>query len=114
MVWSELASTAHIRRELRLSSVLAPWLLFALFAAATAGLAAVAQTRSLFLMIVCGVAAAIALAALAAWVWAIDREATRAARLPTWVAWRDSDWVEFERAFWSYVEGPQDTPDRVR
>lgn len=84
---------------------LLPGLLFVMFVVAFAGVGAGAETRSLLLISVCVAAVAATLAALAAWTLVTERFAHHSAELPRDVAWHPSQWAEFERAFWSYVDG---------
>jgi hypothetical protein len=77
-----------------------------MFVAAFVGVGAAAKTRSMLLTLA-GVAAVVAtVAALVAWTWLADRSA----ELPSHVAWHPRQWAEFERAFWSYVDGSWDPP----
>ena len=76
-----------------------------MFVVAFAGVGAGAETRSLLLTLVCVAAVAATLAALAAWTLVTERFAHHSAELPRHVAWHPRQWAEFERAFWSYVDG---------
>ena len=93
-----------LMRSRRLRALL-PALLFVLFVVAFAGVGAGAGTRSLLLTLVCGATVAATLAGLAAWTSVTERFAHYSAELPRHVAWQPSQWAEFERAFWSYVDG---------
>jgi hypothetical protein len=53
------------------------------------------------------------LAALAAWTLISDRFAPHSPELPRHLAWHPRQWAEFERAFWSYVDGSWDAPPRA-
>ncbi|MGZ6635917.1 MAG: hypothetical protein ACXVHL_21860 [Solirubrobacteraceae bacterium] len=61
----------------------------------------------------CGAAVLATLAALAAWTLIAERFAQHSAQPPRHVAWHPRQWAEFERAFWSYVEGSWDPPPRA-
>ena len=80
-------------------------LLFGMFVAALVGVEAGAGTHSRLLTLACAAAIPATLAALAAWTLVSERSVHHSAELPSHVAWHPSLWAEFERAFWSYVDG---------
>jgi hypothetical protein len=94
-------------------SVLLTGLLFVVFVAAFVGVGAAAKTRSPLLTLACVAAMVASLAALAAWTLITDRFAPQSPELPRHVAWHPRQWAEFERAFWSYVDGSWDAPPRA-
>jgi len=88
-------------------------LLFAVFVASFVGVGAAARTRSLLLTLACAAAVFATLAALVAWTLIADRSAQHSAELPEHVAWHPRQWAEFERAFWSHVDGSWEAPPRA-
>ena len=92
---------------------LLPGLLFVAFVAAFVGVGAAAKTRSLLPTLACVAAVVVTLAALAAWTLIAERFAQHPAEPPRHVAWHPRQWAEFERAFWSYVEGSSDPRPRA-
>jgi membrane protein implicated in regulation of membrane protease activity len=91
-------------RLCRLRALL-PGLLFVMFVAAFVGVGAGAGTHSLLLTLASVAAIPATLAALAAWTLVTERNVHHSAELPSDVAWHPGQWAEFERAFWSYVDG---------
>ncbi|HYB26160.1 MAG TPA: hypothetical protein VEF89_06080 [Solirubrobacteraceae bacterium] len=85
-------------------------MLFVAFIAAFVGAGAAAKTRSLLPTLAFVAAVLVTLAALAAWTLIAERSAQRPAQLSRHVAWHPRQWAEFERAFWSYVDGSCDPP----
>jgi hypothetical protein len=76
-----------------------------MFVVAFVGVGAGAEMHSLVLTLVCVAAIPATLAALAAWTLVTERIVHDSAELPSHVAWHARQWAEFERAFWSYVDG---------
>ena len=101
-----------VSRSGRLRALL-PGLLFIAFVAAFVGVGAAAKARSLLPTLACGAAVLATLAALAGWTLIAERFAQHPGQLPRHVAWHPRQWAEFERAFWSYVEGSWDPPPRA-
>ena len=99
---------AFVGRSGRLGALL-PGLLFVAFVAAFVGVGAAAKTRSLLPTLACVAAVLATLAALAAWTLIAERFAQPGSGH---VAWHPRQWAEFERAFWSYVDGSWDPPTR--
>jgi hypothetical protein len=91
-------------RLCRLRALL-PGLLFVMFVAAFVGVGAGAGTHSLLLTLACVAAIPATLAALAGWTLVTERNVHHSGELPSDVAWHPGQWAEFERAFWSYVDG---------
>jgi hypothetical protein len=103
------SARAIVGRLGRLRALL-PGLLFVTFVAAFVGVGAAAKARSLLPTLACVAAALATLAALAAWTLIAERFTQRG---PGHVAWHPRQWAEFERAFWSYVDGSWDPPPRA-
>ena len=103
--WGVIDSARDILERSRRLRALLPALLFVMFVVAFVGVGAGAKTRSLLLTLVCVAAVVATLAALAAWTSVTERFADPSAGLPRDVAWHPGQWAEFERAFWSYVDG---------
>ena len=91
---------------------LASGLLFVAFVIAFVGLAATAGMHSLLLTLACAAGAGGTLGALAAWTL-VTHDRGEHSDLPRQPAWHPSQWAEFERAFWSYVDGSWDGTPRA-
>jgi hypothetical protein len=103
--WGVIDSARDVLgRSCRLSA-LVPGLLFVMFVIAFVGVGAGAGTHSLLLTLICVAAVAATLAALAAWTLVTERSVHHSVELPRHVACHPTQWAEFERAFWSYVDG---------
>ena len=89
---------------------LVPGLPFVAFIDAFVAAGAAAKTRSLLPTLACVAAVLATLVALAARTLIADRYARHPLQPPRHMALHPRKWVEFERAFWSYVEGAWDPP----
>jgi hypothetical protein len=88
-------------------------LLFVAFVIAFVGLAATAGMHSLLLTLACAAGVGGTVAALAAWTLVTHDRGEHSTDLPRHVAWHPRQWAEFERAFWSYVDGSWDASPRA-
>jgi hypothetical protein len=100
-------ATATKKSRARLKTLL-PGLLFVMFVVAFVGVGAAAKTRSLLLTLACVAAVVATLAALVTWTLVAERFAQHSAEPPRHVAWHPRQWAEFERAFWSHIDGSWD------
>lgn len=91
---------------------LASGLLFVAFVIAFVGLAATAGMHSLLLTLACAAGVGGTLGALAAWTL-VTHDRGEHSDLARHVAWHPRQWAEFERAFWSYVDGSWDASPRA-
>ncbi len=87
-------------------------LLFVAFVIAFVGLAATAGMHSLLLTLACAAGVGGTLGALATW-RLVTRDRGEYSDLPRQVVWHPRQWAEFERAFWSYVDGSWDASPRA-
>jgi len=101
-----------VSRLCRLKALL-PWLIFSTFVVGFVGIGAAAKARSLLLTLACVAVVMAALATLAAWSLVTERYAQHSAELPGPVEWHPRQWAEFERAFWSCVDGLWEAPPRA-
>jgi hypothetical protein len=94
------------------TSRLVSGLLFVAFVIAFVGLAATAGMHSLLLTLACAAGVGGTLGALAAWTL-VTHDRGEHSDSPRRVAWHPHQWAEFERAFWSYVDGSWDASPRA-
>ena len=106
-------SARHAVGRFRCLETLVSGLLFVAFVIAFVGLAATAGMHSLLLTLACAAAVVGTLAVLAAWTLVIHDRPKHLTDLPRHVAWHPRQWAEFERPFWSHVDGSWDSPPRA-
>jgi hypothetical protein len=108
-----IANARDVVSRLCRVKALLPVLLFGAFVVGSSGIGAAAEARSLLLTLACVAVVVAALVALAAWTLVTERSAKHTAELARPAEWHPRQWAEFERAFWSYVDGSWDAPPRA-